>query len=57
MNDEHVEAFLGEANERITDLNNSLLTFEANPGDREAMDSIFRTAHTLKGNFGAMGFE
>lgn len=57
MNDEHVEAFLGEANERITDLNNSLLTFEANPEDREAMDEIFRTAHTLKGNFGAMGFE
>jgi two-component system chemotaxis sensor kinase CheA len=57
MNDEHVEAFLGEANERITDLNNSLLTFEANPEDEDAMDEIFRTAHTLKGNFGAMGFE
>lgn len=57
MNDEHVEAFLGEANERITDLNDALLTFEANPENEEAMDSIFRTAHTLKGNFGAMGFE
>ncbi|MFC6904534.1 chemotaxis protein CheA [Halalkalicoccus tibetensis] len=57
MTDDHTDAFLREADERITDLNNALLTFEANPDDGEAMDEIFRTAHTLKGNFGAMGFE
>lgn len=57
MTNDHTDAFLREAEERITDLNNALLTFEANPDDGEAMDEIFRTAHTLKGNFGAMGFD
>ena len=55
--DEYLEAFVREGEEHVTDLNNALLTLESNPGDEEAMDQIFRTAHTLKGNFGAMGFE
>ncbi|WP_122089596.1 chemotaxis protein CheA [Halalkalicoccus subterraneus] len=57
MSDDHVEAFLVEADERIAELNESLLSFEADPGDRESIDAVFRTAHTLKGNFAAMGFE
>ncbi|ALG82243.1 chemotaxis protein CheA [Halanaeroarchaeum sulfurireducens] len=55
--DEYLEAFVREGEEHVTDLNNALLCLESNPGDEEAMDQIFRTAHTLKGNFGAMGFE
>jgi two-component system chemotaxis sensor kinase CheA len=57
MDDQYLDAFIRESEEAITELNNSLLDLESDPGDREAMDSIFRTAHTLKGNFGAMGFE
>mgnify|MGYP000380350597 CR=1 FL=1 len=57
MNDEYLDAFIRESEEAITELNNSLLDLESDPEDTEAMDRIFRTAHTLKGNFGAMGFE
>ena len=56
MNDDHIHAFVSECRESITDLNNALLALEDDPGDDEAIESVFRTAHTLKGNFGAMGF-
>ncbi|RXK47243.1 chemotaxis protein CheA [Halorientalis pallida] len=57
MDDQYLDAFIRESEEAITELNNSLLALESDPEDEEAMESIFRTAHTLKGNFGAMGFE
>ncbi|MDT3433582.1 chemotaxis protein CheA [Haloarcula sp. 1CSR25-25] len=57
MDDQYLDAFIRESKEAITELNNSLLDLESDPSDTEAMDSIFRTAHTLKGNFGAMGFD
>lgn len=56
MSDAH-KTFVRESEEGITDLNNALLDLEADPDDPEAMDLIFRTAHTLKGNAAAMGFE
>ncbi len=55
--DEYIQDFIRESEENITELNNSLLELEDDPDDEEAMDSIFRTAHTLKGNFAAMGFQ
>ena len=55
--DEYVREFVQESEERITELNNALLTLEQHPDDDEAMDLVFRTAHTLKGNAGAMGFD
>jgi len=57
VDDQYLDAFIRESEEAITELNNSLLELESDPEHQEAMDSIFRTAHTLKGNFGAMGFE
>ena len=57
MDDQYLDAFIRESEEAITELNNSLLDLESDPSNEEAMDSIFRTAHTLKGNFGAMGFD
>jgi two-component system chemotaxis sensor kinase CheA len=57
MNDEHTRAFVSECHESITALNNALLALEDDPTDEEAIESVFRTAHTLKGNFGAMGFQ
>jgi two-component system chemotaxis sensor kinase CheA len=57
MNDQYLDAFIRESEEAITELNNSLLDLESDPEDTAAMESIFRTAHTLKGNFGAMGFD
>ncbi|PSP54432.1 chemotaxis protein CheA [Halobacteriales archaeon QS_1_67_19] len=55
--DDYLQEFIRESEENITELNNSLLELEDDPNDAAAMDSIFRTAHTLKGNFGAMGFQ
>jgi two-component system chemotaxis sensor kinase CheA len=57
MDDQYLDAFIRESEEAITELNNALLSLESDPADQEAMGAIFRTAHTLKGNFGAMGFE
>ncbi|MFB6146717.1 MAG: ATP-binding protein [Halobacteriaceae archaeon] len=57
MTDQYLETFVRESEERITKLNNALLQLEDDPDDDEAMAVIFRTAHTLKGNFGAMGFQ
>jgi two-component system chemotaxis sensor kinase CheA len=57
VDDQYLDAFIRESEEAITELNNSLLELESDPENEAAMDSIFRTAHTLKGNFGAMGFE
>jgi two-component system chemotaxis sensor kinase CheA len=57
VSDRYLDGFLRESEEAITQLNNSLLDLEDDPGDRDAMERIFRTAHTLKGNFGAMGFQ
>ncbi|MXV64004.1 chemotaxis protein CheA [Natronorubrum sp. JWXQ-INN-674] len=54
---DYVTDFVQENEERITELNNALLTLERDPADNEAMESIFRVAHTLKSNCGAMGFE
>jgi two-component system chemotaxis sensor kinase CheA len=57
MTDDHLEAFVRESEQSVVELNNSLLALEDDPDDRAAMDTVFRTAHTLKGNFAAMGFE
>jgi two-component system chemotaxis sensor kinase CheA len=56
MNDAHRQTFVSEARESITELNNALLALEEDPTDESAIESVFRTAHTLKGNFAAMGF-
>ncbi len=54
---EYVGEFVQESEESITELNNALLDLEQNPADDAAMERVFRTAHTLKGNCGAMGFD
>jgi len=53
---EYLEAFVEEGKSMLTDLNNLLLELEKG-GDEEVINSIFRIAHTLKGNSAAMGFD
>ena len=48
--------FVAECEEALVALNNATLALEADPTDAAAMDDLFRRAHTLKGNFGAMGY-
>ncbi len=42
--------FLDEAREHIKGLNEGLLTLEKNQADAENLNSIFRSAHTIKGS-------
>ncbi|HWP46421.1 MAG TPA: hybrid sensor histidine kinase/response regulator [Candidatus Limnocylindrales bacterium] len=42
--------FVEEAREHIQKLNESLLNLEKNPEDSEAVNAIFRSAHTIKGS-------
>jgi two-component system chemotaxis sensor kinase CheA len=51
-----MEKFAQESEEELTHLNNALLDLEDDPTDAETIDEVFRTSHTLKGNFGMMGF-
>jgi len=55
MNNQYLDVFLEESKEHIQNLNSNLLELESNPG-REVIDEIFRSAHTLKGMAGTMGF-
>lgn len=54
---DYLEAFVEESKSLITELNNLLLELEKDPTNVEVMNSIFRIAHTLKGNSAAMGFD
>lgn len=55
MNNQYLDVFLEEAREHIENLNQYLLELEKNP-TQEVVDEIFRSAHTLKGMSGTMGF-
>ena len=51
-----MDKFAQESEEELTHLNNALLDLEDDPTDPESIDEVFRVSHTLKGNFGMMGF-
>jgi chemotaxis protein histidine kinase CheA len=42
--------FVEEARDHINNLNKGLMALEKNPGDSETINSIFRSAHTVKGS-------
>jgi len=52
-----VETFRVEANDLFEQLETALLDIEANPGDRELIDTAFRALHTIKGSGAMFGFE
>ena len=47
--------FIVEANESLDQIDQALILFEADPGDKAALAGIFRLFHTLKGTAGFMG--
>jgi len=55
--DAYLGVFVDEAREHLQNLNDSLLAIEENPNDKEALNEMFRSLHTLKGMAGTMGFE
>ncbi|MBI1819939.1 MAG: chemotaxis protein CheA [Nitrospirae bacterium] len=52
-----LNTFLNESGERLSDMEESLVSLEASPDDREILDRIFRAVHTLKGNALSLGFK
>jgi len=54
---EYKEMFIEEAREHLTTLNQSLLDFEQNPEDEDAMNKIFRAAHTIKGMAATLNYD
>jgi len=48
--------FLAESNELLAGMEQSLLLLETEPTNQDAIGSVFRAAHTIKGNAGVFGF-
>ena len=57
MSDNYREMYVTEALEHAELMNQTLLKLEENPDSREHLDSIFRSAHTIKGMAATMGYE
>ena len=53
---EYLPMFLAEAREHLQELNLAVVRIEETPDDREAVDEIFRSAHSMKGMSATMGF-
>lgn len=53
-NEELLKDFFSEANGLVETLEQNILALENDPGNKDAVDEIFRAAHTLKGNAGAV---
>ncbi|HEY8494364.1 MAG TPA: Hpt domain-containing protein [Myxococcota bacterium] len=49
--------FLEEATEHLAEMSRALLALEKDPGDREAIDVVFRMVHSLKGMGASLGYD
>ncbi len=56
-NDQYRQLFIEEAKEHIETLTKSMLILEKEPQNQEVVNMLFRSAHTLKGSSGMMGFK
>ena len=53
--DELLTEFLTETSESLAVIDNELVRFEQNPGDKAILQDIFRLVHTIKGTSGFLG--
>jgi two-component system chemotaxis sensor kinase CheA len=51
------QTFLNESAEHIQTIESGLLELRSNPRDEELLNSIFRSAHSIKGGAGSFGLE
>lgn len=56
-NEQFRQLFIEEAKEHIETITQSLLILEKEPSNQEVVNALFRSAHTLKGSSGMMGFK
>jgi two-component system chemotaxis sensor kinase CheA len=54
---EFIELFRDETARRLDDMDNLLLEIESGDADADAVNSLFRHAHTIKGAAGMLGFD
>jgi two-component system chemotaxis sensor kinase CheA len=54
---EHRQAFLAEAEDHVKNWEQTLLSLETEPADRELLNKLFRSVHSLKGCAGFVGCE
>ncbi|SEB47183.1 chemotaxis protein CheA [Paenibacillus sp. GP183] len=54
---QYLSMFIDESREHLQAMNENLLSLENNPNDISIVQSIFRSAHTLKGMSATMGFD
>jgi two-component system chemotaxis sensor kinase CheA len=54
--DDLLAEFVAETREMLAALAGEIVVWEANPGDRARLDTIFRFVHTVKGNCGFFDF-
>ncbi len=54
---EYMGAYIDGSRENLDTMDKMLLSLEQNPGNLDAIEEIFRAAHTLKGMSATMGFE
>jgi two-component system chemotaxis sensor kinase CheA len=55
--DAALKTFIVESREMLVDMENALLTIEQQPDRDEAVNAIFRAAHTIKGSAGLFGLD
>lgn len=55
--EQFLEVFFEEAEEHLANLEHLLLTLDVDAPDREALNGIFRAAHSIKGSSGMFGFD
>ncbi len=53
---QYLELFLSESQEHLQSLNDLVLALEQSPSDQDAINSLFRAAHSLKGMAASMGY-
>jgi two-component system, chemotaxis family, sensor kinase CheA len=54
---EYLAIFCEESSDQLREWEESLLTLEKSPADREPLNNMFRAVHTLKGSAGFIGFD
>jgi two-component system chemotaxis sensor kinase CheA len=53
----YVKMYVSESQDRLQRMDGLLLTLEQDGGDRGAIDTLFREAHSIKGMSASMGYE
>jgi two-component system chemotaxis sensor kinase CheA len=55
--DKYAQLFAAEAREHLSEMSRALVALEDEQQGGEALDSVFRSVHTIKGMAGAMGYD